>query len=92
MEYETAALWEAGLLDEKEVAEAEASWREHFKRAHEPSFQYCIGHAKPGDTFATWIKGAEARRAHYRWAGIPKALIRKWTKNARSDGVTVEGR
>jgi hypothetical protein len=39
-----------------------------------------VGHGKEGDTFATWLKGAAAKRAHYRWAGIPSSLIRKWTE------------
>ena len=33
---------------------------------------------KPGDTFSTWLEGEAAKKAHYKWAGIPKSLLRKW--------------
>jgi hypothetical protein len=78
-EYEKAALWEANLLSDAERAELEACWREEFERAQEPAFQHCIGHKKQGDTFATWLSGVAAKRAHYKWAGIPRELIRRWT-------------
>jgi hypothetical protein len=79
-EYEKAVLWEAGLLSDEERAELEQAWREYFEQAQQPGFQYCIGHATPGDTFATWIKGRAARHAQYRWAGIPRELLRRWTE------------
>src|SRR6516164_5817645 len=65
------------------LAELEARWREYFDQAQEPGFTHCIGHAKAGDTFASWLEGAAAKRAHYRWAGIPHELIRKWTAECR---------
>jgi len=80
-EYEAAALWEAELLFPEEAAMLETRWREKFDRANGPDWiGYCIGHAKPGDRFATWLKGEEGRRAYYKWAGIPKALVARWTK------------
>jgi len=79
-DYEKATLWEASLLTNEERAELEQAWHEYFEQAQRPGFQHCIGHAKPGDTFATWYTGARARAAHYRWAGIPRELIKKWTE------------
>jgi len=78
-EYDKAALWEAGLLFEDEATTLEAHWREHFDRAQEPDFRFCIGHDSKRHC-AVWVQGAEARRAHYRWAGIPRTLIKQWTK------------
>jgi hypothetical protein len=83
-DYEEAALFEAGLLTETEVAELTKLWRERFEQAQRPGFSYCIGHAKPGDTFATWLEGEAAKKAHYRWSGIPKALLARWVKERKS--------
>jgi hypothetical protein len=83
-EYEKATLWENGLLTPAEIVQLEKHWREHFDRANEPGwYGHCIGHAKKGDTFATWLHGEDGRRAHYKWAGIPHALIKKWTAHKR---------
>jgi hypothetical protein len=86
---ERAVLFEAGLLDEEERAELVACWREHFERAQDPQFMFCVGFAKPSDTTSTWLKGAAARRAHYRWSGIPKGLVREWTAQRRRRGKIV---
>ena len=65
-------------------------WREHFDHANEPGwYGHCIGHAKKGDTFATWLHGEEGRRAHYKWAGIPHALIKKWTAEHKRRAKTI---
>ena len=85
-DYAAAALFEAELLTEGELDELMARWRQDFERAHEPGFSYCIGFATPGDTVATWLEGAPARKALYRWSGIPKALVRKWTAQRRRQG------
>jgi hypothetical protein len=81
---ERAVLYEAGLLGEEERAELVAHWRARFVQAQQPGFTYCVGFAKPGDTTATWLEGAPARRAHYRWAGIPRsllhALLKEWLR------------
>jgi hypothetical protein len=82
-EYEVAVLFEAELLSAEEKADRIANWRSQFDKAQEPGFMFCIGHAKPDDTFATWLTGAPARRAHYEWAGIPRDLIRHWTAERR---------
>jgi hypothetical protein len=89
-EYEKAALWEANLLSGAERAELEAFWREQFERAQKPGFQHCIGHKKPCDTFATWIEGAAAKRAHYKWAGIPNSLLEKWKTERRRKSKTIQ--
>jgi hypothetical protein len=82
-DYEEAALYEAGLLTETEVAELTKLWRERFEQAQRPGFSYCIGHAKPGDTFASWLEGEAAKKAHYKWSGIPKALLGRWVKERK---------
>src|SRR5262249_23096876 len=78
-EYERATLWEHRLLYEVEAAALEKRWREHFDRAQAPDFSYCAGH-DPKRNCAVGINGDEARRAWYAWAGIPRALIRRWSK------------
>jgi hypothetical protein len=55
-----------GLLFDNERAELLTRWREEFDRAQEPGFAHCIGHAKPGDTFATWLSGKAAKRGALR--------------------------
>jgi hypothetical protein len=77
------ALYGAGLLSEAELAELMPQWREWYEQAQEPDFQYCIGTAKPGDTFGSWIKGAAAKRAQYKWAGIPRAIVKQWNAERR---------
>jgi hypothetical protein len=82
-DYAPAALFEAGLLTEPEVAELTAGWRRDFERAQDPRFMFCVGFARSSDTSAHWLAGAAARKALYRWSGIPKALVRKWTAERR---------
>ena len=65
-EQETNALYEMGELSEAELAELMPDWREHYEQAQKPNFSHCIGHKSHGDTFASWIKGPAARKAHYR--------------------------
>jgi hypothetical protein len=91
-EYDKAALWEAGLLTPEEVTELEADWRGHFEHANEPDWiGFCKGQ-KPGTTQAWWLYGAQGRRAHYRWAGIPHALIQKWTEERKRRSKTIRRR
>jgi hypothetical protein len=82
-DYAEATLWENGLLTSTEVTELLARWRSDFERAQQPGFTYCAGFAKSGDTVASWLEGAPARRAHYRWAGIPRDLLKRWTRERR---------
>jgi hypothetical protein len=65
------ALYEAGLLSADEVAALMPEWRRHYERSHDPRFGYTLG---PGEI----LYGAPARRALYKWAGMPRELIRKW--------------
>jgi hypothetical protein len=80
---ECAALFEAGLLGEEEREQLVAQWFVHFTRPQDPRFTYCVGFAKPSDRVATWLKGKAARRAYYRWAGIPRDLLKRWTRERR---------
>jgi hypothetical protein len=77
-DHEAMALYDMDELQPDELQELLAHWREQYDWMHDPHFAYCIGHAKPGDTFASWVHGAEARRLHIAWAGIPSSLIAKW--------------
>lgn len=86
---EQSTLYEAGLLAEAEKAELLAEWRRYFEKALEPGFSHCIGHARPQDTFATWLHGAAAKRAHYAWADIPRALVKAWTGEYRRRAKTI---
>jgi hypothetical protein len=80
-EYSKAALWETGQLTLEEKATFEKFWRRQFDECNKPEwYGHCIGHAKKGDTFASWLRGEEGRRAHYKWAGIPRALLKRWTE------------
>jgi hypothetical protein len=79
---EASTLYAAGLLGEAEKVELEADWRREFDRAQEPGFWLCLG---PGD----WLEGAAARRAHYRWADIPRALVKRWTAERKRQARTI---
>jgi hypothetical protein len=86
---ERSMLYEAGLLGEEERVELVAHWRARFVQAQQPGFMFCIGHAKSGDTFATWLEGEAAKKAHYAWSGIPKKLLKEWTRARRRRSRTV---
>jgi hypothetical protein len=88
-DYQEAALYEAGLLAESEVDELVATWRSAFERAQAPRFMFCVGFVKSGATTATWLEGKAARRAHYRWAGIPRELLKRWTRERRRRSKTI---
>ena len=82
-DYAAAALHEAGLLTASEVTELAARWRGISSGRRTRDLRICVGFAKPGDTVATWIQGKAARKALYRWSGIPKELIQEWTRERR---------
>ena len=75
-ERQQSVLFEAGLLGQNEAATLVSEWRRQFERAYEPGFFHCAG---PGRIF----EGASARRQHFAWAGIPRALLAQWTKERR---------
>jgi hypothetical protein len=75
LDYEKSYLWEHGVLSGAEKAALEREWREAFDEAQVPGFcEY---------TNNTMVKGAQARRLHYQWAGIPDPLIKLWTREQR---------
>jgi hypothetical protein len=79
-EYEKAALWEAGQLTPEEATTLEREWRAHFDHANSPNFfGFCTGYDRERHC-AIWVKGEAARKAHYKWAGIPRTLIKRWTE------------
>jgi len=86
---ERITLFEMAELTETELAELIPEWRECYDKASKPGFAHCIGHAKPGDTYATWLTGEAAKRAEYRWAGIPPALVKKWEAERRRRAKTI---
>jgi hypothetical protein len=73
---ERSALFEAGLLGVEEREQLVAWWRRQFERAYEPLFFHCEG---PGRYFS----GAVGRRKHYRWADIPRSLLKEWAAQRR---------
>jgi hypothetical protein len=72
---EAATLYAMGELTGSELNQVVGEWRQHYEHALGPRFSYNTG--------ATWLQGASARRAHYRWAGIPPALVRQWDAERR---------
>ena len=71
-----------GELSEDELAELMPRWREDYAKAQQPSFFYCKGQGQ-------FLKGAAARREHYRWAGIPRDLIKQWNAERARRSKTV---
>jgi hypothetical protein len=88
--HETETLLKMGELVGAELAEVMTHWRERYEHAAlDPTFGWCIGHAKDGDTFASWIDGDAGRREHYRFWGIPRALVKKWDRERIRNARTV---
>ena len=75
--------------DRGEVAELTALWRGRFERAQRRAYAYCVGSPSPGDKSAILAQRRRCRKAHYRWAGVPRALIRKWTAERQRRGKTI---
>jgi hypothetical protein len=80
--YKPAALWAAGLLTLEERQQLQASWRAAFEEAQVRDF--CVVVA-PGEL----LKGEVARQAWYRNYGIPKTLVRRWTRERRRRDKTI---
>ena len=72
---EWTVLYAAGLLSDDELAVLTPEWRGYFEKAQQPNFAHTI---RPG----LILEGAAARRAWYRWAGIPREFIKRWTADA----------
>jgi hypothetical protein len=75
-EQQQSVLYEANLLEPEERAALVEWWRAQFERAWAPHFFYCEG---PGRI----LEGEPARKAHLRWADIPRELVREWTTQRR---------
>jgi hypothetical protein len=74
--HQTSTLYEMGILSDEERAELLAEWRRQFERAWRPGFFHCEG---PGAFF----HGEIARRKHFAWADIPRALLKEWRSQRR---------
>ena len=70
---ETVALYQAGILTKGELAELTPWWREQYDRAQCPDFHHTAGPDRI-------LEGAEARKAHYRWACIPPEIVKRWDR------------
>jgi hypothetical protein len=68
--HQAATLYAMGELDGAELEAVTANWRQAYEHALEPAFSYNTGDG--------WLEGAAARGAHYRWAGIPRELVKQW--------------
>jgi hypothetical protein len=73
---ERSTLWRMGLLSADEKVTLEREWRQEFEQAQAPDFSM-------NDGTDEILTGDCARAAHYRWADIPTALIRRWEKAER---------
>jgi hypothetical protein len=67
---ERSVLWRMGLLSVGEKVALECEWKVEFAKAQAPNFTLNDGHEV--------LRGELAQAAHYRWADIPRELIRRW--------------
>lgn len=70
---EEIALFEMGELSEAEIAALMPGWRREFRRSMGKDFFYTDG---PG----RFLEGEQARKLHWRWAGIPAAVLERLAK------------
>jgi hypothetical protein len=73
--HQAAALYAMGELAGAELDRVMRDWRQAYEHALGPGFSY--------DTGGGWLQGAAARRAHQRWAGIPRELVKQWDAERR---------
>jgi hypothetical protein len=64
------------LLEPEERAARVEWWRDQFEKTWAPHFFHCEG---PG----RFLEGEPARKAHIRWADIPRELVKEWTSERR---------
>ena len=69
---ERSTLYAAGLLTADARRELLAWWRQEFETAQQDGFTFCQG---PG----LFLRGIEARRAHFAWADVPAELVEQWS-------------
>jgi hypothetical protein len=74
---ERSTLWRLGLLDEGEKRQLEAEWLHEFNYAQAPDFS--VPRPWPHEA----LEGHRARREHYRWADIPRELVKTWRVERR---------
>jgi hypothetical protein len=82
IDIETSTLWEMDALGESEESEVLKRWREEFDRSHSPNFCHC---RRPGEI----LKGALARKMHWRWADIPPLLVLRWGRERRHSAAQI---
>jgi hypothetical protein len=51
-------------------------WRLRWERVWQPYFGYCLGQEG-------WLDGVAARKAHFRFWGIPVKFIKQWGRERR---------
>jgi hypothetical protein len=68
---ERSDLWRKGLLTAEETVTLEREWKAEFAKAQADNFLV-------NDGSGELLRGDCARQAHYRWADIPRELIRRW--------------
>jgi hypothetical protein len=78
---ECRQLYDMAELTAHELAVLMERWREHYEQAQRPGYAYCIG--CDGNTAAAWLEGEAAKKAQYRWAGIPPEIIKRWDAERR---------
>jgi hypothetical protein len=66
-------LYQMGELSPEEIEELIPEWRQNYEWSQHKSFFYPLG---PGN----FLHGARARRALYRWAGIPAEILEQWDR------------
>ena len=64
-------LFAANLLSPRERKQLRRLWRAQYEEAYAEGFVHCLGPSQ-------WLHGDAARDAHFRWYGIPSALIDEW--------------
>ena len=73
---ERSTLWRGGQLTADEKVTLEAEWKAEFERAQAPDFTL-------NDGSDEMLVGDCARAAYYRWADIPRELVKRWTARRR---------
>jgi hypothetical protein len=82
LDRERSFLFERGLLADDEKAALLRWWQAEFERSYEPDFFYT---ERPDEI----LEGARARALHYRWADIPRWLVKTWTAERKRRGKTI---
>jgi hypothetical protein len=79
---ETAVLYSMGELSKAETENAMRMWRFYYAQTQDPEFSLAL---EPGK----FLEGAAARRAHFKWAGIPRELIKAWNAEHKRQATTI---